>query len=140
LTSDDSYNGFELPAGSVIIPNSWALLHDPDVYGADVDVFNPERFLTEDGKLNPELSDQVAFGYGRRALQTLYINIATILTVFEISSSGATPSGKYTTGLLRWAAETILQPKYCGFAVQVTWMSGLSLVTLESRHSHLIYF
>uniref|UniRef100_A0A0W0FRE5 Putative cytochrome P450 n=1 Tax=Moniliophthora roreri TaxID=221103 RepID=A0A0W0FRE5_MONRR len=101
LTSDDSYNGFELPAGSVIIPNSWALLHDPDVYGSDVDAFNPERFLTKDGKLNPELADQIAFGYGRRALQTLYINIATILTVFEISNSGAAPSGEYTTGLLR---------------------------------------
>ncbi|KAF9261712.1 cytochrome P450 [Marasmius fiardii PR-910] len=110
LTSDDSYNGYYLPGGSVIVPNSWAILHDPAVYGSDVDEFNPGRFLTRDGKVNPEVPDpQVAFGYGRRvcparhlALSTLFLNIAAVLSAFEISPAGARPSGDYTSGLLSY--------------------------------------
>ncbi|KAL0579349.1 hypothetical protein V5O48_002682 [Marasmius crinis-equi] len=110
LTTDDSYNGYHLPAGTVVVPNTWAILHDPDVYGSDVDKFNPERFLTKDGKLNPEVPDpQVAFGYGRRvcparhlALSTLFLNIATVLSAFEITQNGPRPSGEYTSGLLSY--------------------------------------
>ncbi|KAG7094933.1 hypothetical protein E1B28_005736 [Marasmius oreades] len=110
LTSDDSYNGYFLPGGSVIVPNSWAILHDPAVYGSDVDEFNPERFLTQDGKLNPQVPDpQVAFGYGRRvcparhlALSALFLNIATVLSAFEISQAEVLPSGEFTSGLLSY--------------------------------------
>ncbi|KAJ8081845.1 hypothetical protein PM082_007691 [Marasmius tenuissimus] len=108
LTTDDSYKGYHLPAGTVVVPNTWAILHDPAVYGSDVGEFKPERFLTKDGKLNPEIPDpQVAFGYGRRvcparhlALSTLFLNIATVLSAFEIKQDGPKPSGEYTSGLL----------------------------------------
>ncbi|RPD62682.1 CyP450 monooxygenase [Lentinus tigrinus ALCF2SS1-7] len=93
MTSEDiEYNGYFIPAGTLILPNSWACLHDPKTY-PEPERFMPERFL-RDGKLNPEVSDpaQFAFGYGRRvcpgrhfADASLFINIAMVLHVFDIT-------------------------------------------------------
>ena len=64
---DDIYNGFVIPKGSVMIPNSWAVLHDETIFGADTNKFIPERFMTADGTLKVGISDtDAAFGFGRR--------------------------------------------------------------------------
>ncbi|KAJ3715007.1 cytochrome P450 [Lentinula raphanica] len=114
LTTDDVYNGYHLPAGSVILPNTWAMLHNVKTYGKDVSTFRPERFLTKDGQLDPNVrSPDVAFGFGRRicparhlASSELFIYIASILAVFSISDVGAGLSSRtepqYTSGLLRY--------------------------------------
>ncbi|EAU86764.1 cytochrome P450 [Coprinopsis cinerea okayama7 len=95
LTEDDEYNGYFLPKGSVVVGNAWAMLHDKDEYNQPL-VFQPERFLTPDGsKLDPNVREPTAaFGFGRRicpgkhmATSMLYIAIASILTVFEISKA-----------------------------------------------------
>ncbi|KAJ7065515.1 cytochrome P450, partial [Mycena amicta] len=66
LAVEDEYRGYRIPAGSIVIGNAWALLHDNDIY-PDHESFNPERFL-RDGKLNPDVRDpdMAAFGFGRR--------------------------------------------------------------------------
>ncbi|KAE9408033.1 cytochrome P450 [Gymnopus androsaceus JB14] len=113
LTADDVYNGYHLPAGSVILPNAWAMLHNAKVYGEDVSSFRPERFLTKEGKLDPSIkSPDVAFGFGRRVcparnlvLSELFIFIASTLAMFEISSIEGTnreTAPGYTSGLLRY--------------------------------------
>lgn len=92
LTEDDEYNGYHLPGGSIVAGNAWAMMHDKDNY-PDPLAFKPERWLTPDGKLDPEiLEPTAAFGFGRRicpgkhiASSMLYIAIASILTVFDIS-------------------------------------------------------
>ena len=63
------YLGFRIPAGSTIIANQWAVLHDPSLF-PDPSEFKPERWLNKDGSL---LTDsgvptplKVAFGFGRR--------------------------------------------------------------------------
>lgn len=67
-TEDDTYNGYDIPKGSIIIPNAWAVLRDESIFGPDTDKFIPERFVKADGSTNPDLSDvDVAFGFGRRA-------------------------------------------------------------------------
>lgn len=89
--SDDELHGYFIPAGTVLIPNTWyvpqhridiaelivyhrACLHDPDEYD-DPEVFRPERFI-KDGKLNPNVRDPTsfAFGYGRRLVELHYLN------------------------------------------------------------------
>jgi cytochrome P450 len=70
LNADDVYQGYFIPEGAVVAPNIWAVMHDQDIYGLDVDELRPERFLndTEDG-LNENMGGvmDVAFGLGRRS-------------------------------------------------------------------------
>ncbi|THH06077.1 hypothetical protein EW146_g9722 [Bondarzewia mesenterica] len=85
----------ERPVGQIgthVIPNAWAILHDPEMY-PDPDAFKPERFLNADGSLN-DLDVQSSFGFGRRicpgrhlADSTLWISVASILAVFTIEKA-----------------------------------------------------
>ncbi|THU82305.1 cytochrome P450, partial [Dendrothele bispora CBS 962.96] len=92
-TQDDVYNGYEIPKGSILIPNAYALLHDESLFGPNTDKFNPDRFIKPDGTVNPDLSNiEVAFGFGRRACpgrfiakDTIWVMAASILTAFEIT-------------------------------------------------------
>jgi hypothetical protein len=82
-SSDDEYDGYFIPKGTLVIGNSWhvtsffpgtlstdqqyrTILHDPEVY-PNPEKYDPERWL-KDGKLNPAIQDSstAAFGFGRR--------------------------------------------------------------------------
>ncbi|THV05807.1 cytochrome P450 [Dendrothele bispora CBS 962.96] len=90
--SDDVYNGYEIPKGSMMVPNVYAIMHDEQLFGPDPDKFIPERFMKEGG---PQFSDvELAFGFGRRvcpgklmARDTLWIMAATILTTYDITEA-----------------------------------------------------
>jgi Cytochrome P450 len=84
LMTDDVYEGAFLPAGSLVLGNTWcvnpagtvtsflplfsrrAILQDEHAY-KDPETFNPDRFL-KDGKLDPNVRspEVAAFGFGRR--------------------------------------------------------------------------
>ncbi|EMD35352.1 hypothetical protein CERSUDRAFT_157065 [Gelatoporia subvermispora B] len=111
-SEDDVYEGYHIPKGTILMPNQWAILHDPAVF-PEPNVFKPERFL-KDGQLDPRTNDLVeaAFGFGRRLCPgkhfgqaTLFINIASILHVFDVApstnASGEVvyPEIKLTSGL-----------------------------------------
>jgi len=91
-TQDDIYEGYFLPKGSIIIANTWSILHDEEDY-PEPELFDPSRFLDADGKLDPNIKDPAtaAFGYGRRicpgrhvALASLWIAVASILACYTI--------------------------------------------------------
>ncbi|EIM83841.1 cytochrome P450 [Stereum hirsutum FP-91666 SS1] len=113
LTADDVYKGYHMPAGSVVLVNVWAILHDPIEY-PEPERFNPDRFL-KDGKLNPEVKDPAtaAFGFGRRicparhmAMSSMWIAMVSILSCFDIRKAvdekgvHIEPSGEYTSGIV----------------------------------------
>ncbi|KAI0354238.1 CyP450 monooxygenase [Trametes cingulata] len=88
---EDEYRGWRIPKGAVIMPNAWAMLHDPEVF-PEPEAFRPERFL-KDRELDPDVLDpgSVTFGFGRRvcpgryfADDALFINVASLLHVFDI--------------------------------------------------------
>ncbi|KAI0767311.1 CyP450 monooxygenase [Fomes fomentarius] len=90
--ADDEFRGYFIQAGTIVLPNTWACMHDADIY-EDPETYCPERFL-RDGKLDPTVRDPAAyaFGYGRRicpgrhyADAALFINIASALHVFDIT-------------------------------------------------------
>ncbi|KAF7343714.1 Cytochrome P450 [Mycena sanguinolenta] len=107
LTQDDHYCGYHIPAGSIIWANSWSLLHDPTVYPAPFE-FSPERFLSDNEKLNPD-PRRYAFGYGRRscpgqvlAEDILFIAIAITLCVFRIEPADASKTDvEFTSTVLQ---------------------------------------
>ncbi|KAF7310971.1 Cytochrome P450 [Mycena chlorophos] len=100
-TSEEcSYAGYRIPAGTTIVANVWAILHDPEIY-PDPDTFNPWRYGDQQGGRNP--FPDPAFGFGRRfcpgkhlALDTLFIIIATTLAVFTVTDDGEKPSTEFT--------------------------------------------
>jgi len=67
-TEDDEYNGYFIPAGTMVLPSVWAMSRDPMIY-PDPLSFKPEQW-TPGGtsKGVPSLRPQeYAFGFGRRS-------------------------------------------------------------------------
>ncbi|KAF9449657.1 cytochrome P450 [Macrolepiota fuliginosa MF-IS2] len=92
-TADDVYRGYFIPKGSIIINNTWAILHNDQTF-PNPDHFDPTRFLTSTGQLRKDVLDPetiATFGFGRRlcpgsqiALATLFVAAASILASFNI--------------------------------------------------------
>ncbi|KAH8994600.1 cytochrome P450 [Lactarius akahatsu] len=92
-TDDDFYRGYFIPKGAVVMANTWAVLHDPELY-PDPEAFNPDRFLNEDGTFRDDPMISLAFGAGRRICParhfvdvTLFIVTASILSVFNVTKA-----------------------------------------------------
>ncbi|KAJ6548697.1 cytochrome P450 [Mycena capillaripes] len=114
VTEDDIYKGYHIPAGAVVVGNTWAIFNDESLYGPDTDEFIPERWLTKDGSINTLMRDpSAAFGFGRRicpgrdmAQWSIWICAASILAAFNISKSldekgvPIEPSGEFLWGML----------------------------------------
>ncbi|KAF5372074.1 hypothetical protein D9758_005051 [Tetrapyrgos nigripes] len=94
-SEDDYYDGYYIPKGTICIPNTWSLNHDPDVYGPDAEEFRPERHLDENGQLKDGLlglsEGHSTYGFGQRicvgrhvANNSLFIIIATILWTMRL--------------------------------------------------------
>ncbi|CAL1709871.1 unnamed protein product [Somion occarium] len=92
---DDWYNGYFIPAGTLVIANCWAMNRDPKLF-PDFEEFRPERYLDASGKLlepiaGTHLQGHVTYGFGRRicvgmnlANQALFIDIASMLWATSI--------------------------------------------------------
>ncbi|KAI0072731.1 cytochrome P450 [Panus rudis PR-1116 ss-1] len=91
IIQDDVYNGMFIPEGATIIANAWAMLHDPDMY-PEPQLFNPDRFLTGEGRTPPLDPRGPLFGFGRRqcpgkdlAEATIFIALTSLFHVFKFS-------------------------------------------------------
>ncbi|KAJ4480021.1 cytochrome P450 [Lentinula aciculospora] len=98
---DDYYQGHIISAGSIVVPNIWAMNRDAGIY-PDSDEFRPERFLDfKHDVLGAQGQGHVSYGFGDRicsgmhiANDALFINIAAILHACDISQIGSTPLTK----------------------------------------------
>jgi len=93
LRENDTFEGYFIPAKTIVIPNQWAMLRDPLEY-PDPSAFKPERFLPASGERMPRDPSKVAFGFGRRACpgkhfaeNTIFLVASQILAVFHISKA-----------------------------------------------------
>ncbi|TCD70033.1 hypothetical protein EIP91_005285 [Steccherinum ochraceum] len=93
VIQDDVYNGMFIPKGTTIIPNAWAMLHDPEIY-PDPETFNPDRFLAGEGRTPAPDPREPLFGFGRRqcpgkdfAQGTSFLTIASLFHVFKFSNA-----------------------------------------------------
>ncbi|KAI0879536.1 cytochrome P450 [Hypoxylon argillaceum] len=83
----DTIHGHFLPGGTTISPNLSSLMRSKTIFGKDVDIFRPERFLEVDQEQREEMQRTVEhiFGYGRwmcagKAIAWIELN----KTLFEI--------------------------------------------------------
>ncbi|KAH6919036.1 cytochrome P450 [Coprinopsis sp. MPI-PUGE-AT-0042] len=100
---EDEYNGYRIPAGTIIFTNAWGIMHNPDVF-EDPMAFNPDRYLKGD-KIKPNILDpeQAAFGFGRRVCpgrhfssEALTIFVASVLSCFTVKPP-KDENGQYTS-------------------------------------------
>jgi len=91
-TKDVNFRGFDIPKGTIIFVNFHANHYDPKVWGEDVDVFRPERFLTPDEKTLIQHEAYMPFSTGRRlcmaksfTLETVFLFAANLVLNFEVS-------------------------------------------------------
>jgi len=90
---DVIWKDYCIPKGAIVIGNAWAILHDADLY-PEPESFNPERFLTPDGRVVDDPLLDYAFGFGARrcpgrhlADATLWIFVVSILAGFEVTKA-----------------------------------------------------
>ncbi|PCH39549.1 cytochrome P450 [Wolfiporia cocos MD-104 SS10] len=88
---DDQYRGFDIAAGTIIIPNVWAMSQDETVY-PEPQVFRPERFETPDSHKNDPR--KFAYGFGRRmcpgrhlAEANVWLAMAHMIATLEITKA-----------------------------------------------------
>ncbi|KAG2139993.1 cytochrome P450 [Suillus cothurnatus] len=115
VTKDDIHDGYFIPKGSLVIPNIWFMLNDPQTYANPVQ-FNPERFLSNDGKRPETDPRRICFGFGRRicpglhlAEASVWISTAMSLAVFDISK--CVEDGVEITPEIDPSSGTISHPK-----------------------------
>ncbi|KAI2630045.1 putative cytochrome P450 oxidoreductase OrdA-like protein [Xylaria nigripes] len=89
-TEDDTFEGYFIPKGSMLMANIWQIVHDPDFH-QDPEVFRPDRFLAIDGHEPERDTYKLGFGFGRRicagmalADQYVFLIVAQSLAVFNI--------------------------------------------------------
>ncbi|KAI0030172.1 cytochrome P450 [Vararia minispora EC-137] len=93
LTQDDTYDGYLLPKGAIVVANILCMLHDEGTY-CDPAQFNPERFLPTDGRPTEQDPVVACFGFGRRicpgrvlAEATIFLACATVTAVLDVSKA-----------------------------------------------------
>ncbi|KAH7909186.1 cytochrome P450 [Hygrophoropsis aurantiaca] len=111
-TTSDTFEGYYIPKGAIIIGNAWALSHTSSDPNDDAQ-FNPDRYLSTDGKYSPAtaFTADPAFGFGRRicpgrffAEGSAWAAIVTVLSVLRIGKARDAQGkeievkGDFTTG------------------------------------------
>ncbi|KAG8198890.1 hypothetical protein JTE90_015104 [Oedothorax gibbosus] len=64
--TDTTIQGYKIHKGTTVTANFWAIHHDPNLWN-DPDTFDPERFLSQDGKSVKKSPNFILFSLGKRA-------------------------------------------------------------------------
>lgn len=102
---EDEYEGFRIPANSIVLPNTFPISRDETIFGDNTEDFIPERWMEEDVSVDAKIEVDACgvnltalkklpypgFGFGRRvctgkfiARNSLFIQMARMLWAFDI--------------------------------------------------------
>ncbi|KAE8361460.1 cytochrome P450 [Aspergillus caelatus] len=131
-SEDDTYKGYLIPKGAILVPNIWAIAHDPDLYHNAIE-FKPERFLGVNGRIPEYDPHLLSFGFGRRicpgqhlAAANLYLAVARSLAVFNI------------THVVRNGKEVPVTPEFTTGVISHPAPFELSIRVRSTEHERLI--
>lgn len=115
---DDTYLGYFIPKGTMVMKNLWQVSRDPNIY-SDPPSFNPDRFVNEPKELDPR---EWVFGFGRRicagnhlAYQISWIFIVSLLWGFEIKRPDGEPLLEQDVDRFDFAFLSAPKPFRCDF-------------------------
>lgn len=87
---DTKFEGYDIPKGSLVYASLYACHKDPSTWNQP-ELFRPERFLDESGRLCVQKDHSLPFGAGKRlcagetfARNTLFLVAAALLQNFSI--------------------------------------------------------
>lgn len=90
VTKDDCLYGYDIPEGTLVMPNLWAIQHDPDFWDEPM-TFKPERFLVDGGTRVSKPEHFIPFSFGRRmcpgetfGMMEVYLYFAAIMQKFQV--------------------------------------------------------
>ncbi|CAL5010237.1 unnamed protein product [Urochloa decumbens] len=63
---DTSVDGYDIPKGTRVLVNTWAISRDPAVWGDTAEEFRPERFVRSEMDVKGQHLELLPFGSGRR--------------------------------------------------------------------------
>ncbi|KAF8797498.1 cytochrome P450 [Phlegmacium glaucopus] len=99
-TKDIIWKNYLIPKGATVMGNVWAVGRDP-AYFPDPERFDPQRWLTKDGKIKEELKSY-SFGFGRRvcpgqhmASASVFLNTALVQWAFTIKPDALSPIDEF---------------------------------------------
>ncbi|KAF9812881.1 hypothetical protein IEO21_05932 [Rhodonia placenta] len=113
LISNDQYQGFDIPGGSMVIPNIWGMTRNDSFY-PEPEMFRPERFEQMD-RYTAEARDprNMVFGFGRRvcpgqdfADTSVWIAVANMVATLDIAvatdeaGKQSPPTGSFVPGFV----------------------------------------
>lgn len=141
VTKDDVYEGFFIPAGTVMHPNQWAIHREPELY-PDPEAFNPERWLDpafptykEPLSVYPNLHNYSNFGFGRRicpgqniAERNLYLLTARIAWACNLSKAIDADGQEIEPPLYDYTSGFNAQPKWFPFRLSVRNSERLAII------------
>ncbi|KAI5122653.1 hypothetical protein M0805_007915 [Coniferiporia weirii] len=127
----DTYRGWTMPSGSMILPNIWCMMRDERYY-PEPEVFNPDRHLAKIQDDSSESGDEIegksvsireddpssiVFGFGRRlcpgrhfAEVTVWLTYACFLAAFDIRPYVNPETGKEEPPEVLFAGGTSSNP------------------------------
>ncbi|KZS88698.1 cytochrome P450 [Sistotremastrum niveocremeum HHB9708] len=118
VTEDDIYEGMLIPKGCNIVPNIWAVMHDPSLYPEPMK-FDPFRHIPKTKGGPPPQPDprEIVFGFGRRvcpgmyfAEASLFLSISATLAVFNVEKA-RDEMGREITPVLEFTGRTVSRPE-----------------------------
>ncbi|GJM91644.1 hypothetical protein PR202_ga08042 [Eleusine coracana subsp. coracana] len=99
---DTSLDGYDIPSGTRVFVNAWAIARDTSLWGHTADEFRPERFLGSSIDVKGNDFQLLPFGSGRRmcpginlGLKMVQVTLANLLHAF----AWRLPNGLTTEGL-----------------------------------------
>lgn len=95
VLEDTLFDEFYIPSGTTVVPNLWAVHHDPRMW-KEPSKFDPSRFLREDGSLaHPKPDYFIPFSFGKRmcpgeviAHVEIFLYITCVLQKYRILPEG----------------------------------------------------
>ncbi|KAH7923393.1 cytochrome P450 [Leucogyrophana mollusca] len=114
-STSDSYDGYYIPKGSVVMLNVWGMSRpssDPDAAR-----FDPDRHLLPNGQLSPDVNNAPVFGLGRRACPgrffaegSMWAAAVTMLSTLRFSPE-VDANGKYVEVKSEFIPGVAIRPK-----------------------------